>query len=79
MSDSETKQLHIFMRKGLKGTYIDKSEIHLFSTRNRDIFLVRYIKKIPTKTLSPTPQQTSKGLTRKRAKYQEVVKIIPAK
>ena len=26
MSDSETKQLHIFMRKGLKGTYIDKSE-----------------------------------------------------
>ena len=92
MSDSETKQLHIFLRKGLKSTYIDPypqalkvcdqnfliKSIYLFlETRNRDIFIVRYVK-VPMKTLSPIPQQNPKGLTRKRARYKEVVKITPA-
>lgn len=79
MSDSETKELHKFLRKGLKGTYIDKSEIFLFlKTRNRDIFLVRYVK-AQMKTLSPTPKRNPEGLTRKRARYEEVVKITPVK
>jgi len=31
MSDSETKQLHIFMRKGLKGTYMAVKGFPIFN------------------------------------------------